>query len=114
MESNFEFGEIKISNDVISSIVAIAVEETEGFKMSKTIVDKVMSKNQSVKVSFSDSENLLITVNLMIKYGLNIQEVVPKVQDNIISNIEIMTGLKVEEVNVNVSSLYFDQVENQI
>ena len=109
MNSNFEFGQVKISADVISSIVAIAVEETEGFKMVKTLVDKVTSKNQSVKVSFNESENLILTVNVNVEYGLKIHEEVPKVQDNIISNLEIMTGLKVDEININVNSLYFKE-----
>lgn len=109
MESNFEFGEIKISNDVISSIVAIAVEETEGFKMVKTLVDKVMSKNQSVKVTFTEDEGLIVSVSVNVKYGLNIHEVAPNVQDNIISNVEVMTGLKVKEININVDGLYFEQ-----
>lgn len=109
MESNFEFGEIKISNDVISSIVAIAVEETEGFKLVKTLVDKVMSKNQAVKVTFTEDENLIVTVSVNVKYGLNIHEVAPTVQDNIISNVEIMTGLEVKEININVDGLYFEQ-----
>lgn len=109
MNSNFEYGQVKISADVIASIVAIAVEETEGFKMVKTLVDKVTSKNQSVKVSFNESENLILTVNVNVEYGLKIHEEVPKVQDNIISNLEIMTGLKVDEININVNSLYFKE-----
>lgn len=109
MNSNFEYGQVKISADVIASIVAIAVEETEGFKMVKTLVDKVTSKNQSVKVSFNESENLILTVNVNVEYGLKIHEEVLKVQDNIISNLEIMTGLKVDEININVNSLYFKE-----
>lgn len=111
MNSNFEYGQVKISADVIASIVAIAVEETEGFKMVKTLVDKVTSKNQSVKVSFNESENLIVTVNVNVEYGLKIHKEVPKVQDNITTNLEIMTGLKVDEVNINVNNLYFK--ENQ-
>lgn len=109
MNSNFEFGQVKISADVIASIVAIAVEETEGFKMVKTLVDKVTSKNQSVKVSFDESKSLAISVNVSVEYGLKIHEEVPKVQNNIITNVEIMTGLKVDEININVNNLYFKE-----
>lgn len=106
MDNNFECGQIKISNDVISSIVSIAVEETEGFRIVKTLVDKVTSKNQAIKIAFAEDESLSISVDVNIEYGLKIQEEVVRVQENIISNIEIMTGLKVSQVNVYVSGLY--------
>lgn len=109
MNSNFEFGQVKISTDVISSIVAIAVEETKGFKLVKTFVDKVTSKNQSVKVSFVDSDKLTITVDVNAEYGLKIHDIAPKVQDNVIMNVEIMTGLKVDEINININGLYFEE-----
>ena len=109
MNSNFEYGQVKISTDVIASIVSIAVEETEGFKVVKTLVDKIASKNQSVKVAFDESEKLAISVNVSVEYGLKIHNEVPKVQDNIMTNVEIMTGLKVDEININVNSLYFKE-----
>lgn len=109
MNSNFEFGQVKISTDVISSIVAIAVEETEGFKMVKTLVDKIISKNQSVKVSFNENGNLILTVDISVEYGLKIHKEIPKVQDNIINNLDMMTGLKVDELNINVNNLYFKE-----
>lgn len=107
MNNNLDFGQVKISTDVISSIVLIAVEETDGFNIVKTFVDKVTSKNQAVKIVFNEANSLDITVDVNIQYGLKIQEVVPKVQDNIKTNIEIMTGIDVNEINVNVNSLYF-------
>lgn len=107
MNNNLEYGQVKISSDVITSIVAIAVEETDGFNIVKTFVDKVTNKNQAIKISVDESEVLDITVDVNIEYGLKIYESVPKVQENIISNIEIMTGLKVNTININVNSLYF-------
>lgn len=109
MENKLEFGEVKISNDVIASITEIAVEETDGFRMVKTLVDKVMSKHQSVKIIFDESNDLIVTVNVLVKYGMNIHEVAPKVQDNIISNVEIMTGLRVKEINLSINGLYFEE-----
>ena len=109
MENNLDFGQVMISGDVIASIVAIAVEEVKGFKIVKTLVDKVSNKNQSIKVTFNEDEKLSISVNVTAEYGIKLKEEIPKVQDNIITNIEIMTGLKVEEVNVNVNSLYFTE-----
>ena len=109
MENNLDFGQVKISGDVIASIVAIAVEEVKGFKIVKTLVDKVSNKNQSIKVTFNEDEKLSISVNVTAEYGIKLKEEIPKVQDNIITNIEIMTGLKVEEVNVNLNSLYFTE-----
>lgn len=107
MENNLDFGQVKISSDVIASIVSIAVQEIKGFKIVKTLVDKVANKNQTIKVVFNQDGKLSITIDVIAEYGLKLQEEVPKVQDNVVSNIEIMTGLKVEEVNLNINSLYF-------
>ena len=111
MENNLDFGQVKISGDVIASIVSIAVEEVKGFKVVKTLVDKVANKNQTIKVIFNEDGKLSITINVVAEYGIKLQEEISKVQDNVVTNVEIMTGLKVEEVNVNINSLYF--VEKQ-
>ena len=103
--------EVNISRDVISSIVAIAINEIEGFKVVKRLVDRVTSKTQAIKVIFDENDNTAVTIeaNVEVKYGTIIQEEVSVVQENIISNVEIMTGLKVKKVNLIIESLYIEE-----
>lgn len=106
-KNTIKLSEVKISADVISSIVAIAIDEVEGFRVVKSFVDKVTSKIQSIKVNFNENnDTVIIEANVEAKFGIKIQEEILTVQENIISNVEIMTGLKIEEVNINVVSLY--------
>lgn len=105
MENNLEFGQVKISTDVISSIVAIAIEEIEGAKVhAHSFVDKVMPKNISSKVVIEGDE-VIVSESVSMKYGLNIIETVNKIQENISSSISAMTGLTVKKVNIEVSEL---------
>ena len=96
---------------IISSIVAIAINEIEGFKVVKRLVDRVTSKTQAIKVIFDENDNTAVTIeaNVEVKYGTIIQEEVSVVQENIISNVEIMTGLKVKKVNLIIESLYIEE-----
>lgn len=106
--NKLEAGEVKFSTDVISSIVEIAINETKNSKSSKSLVDKVMNKGTMIKVANFDDGNIDITIGILVKYGVNIPEVAINVQENVISNVESMTGLTVKNVNVNVDGLYFD------
>lgn len=104
MENNLEFGQVKISTDVISSIVSIAIEEIEGSKVCSSFVDKVIPKNTVSKIFIENNE---VTINeyVNIKYGLDIIETVTKIQENIATNVNIMTGLTVKNINITVNNL---------
>lgn len=106
--NKIESGEVKFSNDVISSIVEIAINEVPGVKTSKTLVDKVMNTNALIKVAIMNSSEIDITISVNVEYGKNIPEIAVKVQDNVISNVEAMTGLSVKNINVNVDGLYIE------
>lgn len=99
-------GQVKISNEVISSIVAIAINETEGFSLAtESFLNKVLLRNETViRVDMTDDETE-ITADVFVKYGLKINDEVKKLQANILENLEIMTSLNIKAVNINVVSL---------
>ena len=112
MEMIIDNGQVKISNEVISSIVAIAINETEGFSLAtENFLSKVLLKNENViKVVMNENE-VEITADVFVNYGLKINEEAKKLQANIIENLEIMTSLKVNEININVVSLVKETLE---
>lgn len=113
MEMIIDNGQVKISNEVISSMVAIAINETEGFSLAtENFLSKVLLKNENViKVVMNENEEVEITADVFVNYGLKINEEVRKLQANIVENLEIMTSLKVNEVNINVVSLVKETLE---
>ena len=106
-------GSINISEDVIATMVKLAVREVEGVAaMASTagpaVADLLGKKNVSkgVKVQFEENA-VIIDVIVTVKYGCNIVGV--NVQENVQSAVQAMTGLEQVTVNVHVSGVVFDK-----
>lgn len=106
-------GTIRIADDVVATIAALAAAETAGVAsltggisegLTKRISGKNVQKGVSVEVG---TEETAIDLRLVIQYGHKIDEVCRQVQGNVKEAVETMTGLKVVEVNVKVESIAF-------
>ena len=100
--------DVRIAEDVIASVAALAATEIEGVSgmagnLTNEFIGKFGVKNLSkgVKVNLYDG-SMDVALSLIIKYGSNIPEVSAKVQERVKSMIESMTGLAVESVSVNI------------
>ena len=97
-------GSIRISEDVVASIAALATSETPG-------VSGLYSTLTSDIVSFLSKKNLSkgvrIEIGFLALFGHNICDVAKQVQESVRSSVESMTGLKVTEVNVHVGGVTF-------
>ena len=103
-----EFGTVKIANDVVAMITALAVTEVEGVShMVGTIPNEIMSKvgmkkqTKGVKVDIT-KKNVSVDVAVNLLYGYNIPTTCSRLQDKIKNAIETMTGLNVTDVNVRI------------
>ncbi len=106
MTTNIDNNTIKLSEDAITSIVKIAVDEMEGVSVLENRYSSALTRSKSIKVKFEDN-NLNIDVITSVKYNENIQEIAKKLQAHIASNIEIMTNLKANTINVIVNDVTF-------
>ncbi len=106
-----DFGIIKIHNRVIGSVASLAAKEVKGvlaIAPSSPIKDlrDLFHKEDFVKgvnIQFGDNNNDVdISINLVIKYGSSVPYVSTMVQENIKKRVEELTGLIVNEVEVNV------------
>lgn len=104
MENN-NFGQVKISNDVIATIAGLAALEVDGVETTSTFTDKLL-KNNGVKIQIED-EDVNLDVMVIIEYGVSIQDTAFKVQENVKNTVETMTGLKVSQVNIHVQGISF-------
>lgn len=107
-----ENGKIMVSEDVIAAIITQAIAEVEGFaglsgKVGSDIIDKLGVKNwgKGIKVTIGEDDSVQIDCNVLIAYGQSVVTVANGIQDAITSAVESMTGVKVVEVNVNVSGI---------
>jgi len=104
-------GEVKIADDVVAAIAAIAAGEVEGVGkktvgLGGTLMEYVgvRRKDSNVRVEVV-GDIVHVDINITVRYGYSIPSVSGKVQEKIKSTIENMTGLNVSDVNVRISGI---------
>lgn len=111
-----EFGDIKISDDVVASIAGISAAEVEGISsMAGSItnekIKKIGIKNSSKGVKIViEGKDVTADIYVTVQYGYSIPDITAEVQDKVVSGIENMTGLHVKNVNVHVVGI---DIENK-
>ncbi len=112
---------LTISEDVIGIIAGIAAAEVEGVSgMTLGLVDginQILGSNKKyskgVKIEL-DGNNVVIDLYVIVRYGVRIPDVAFSIQNSVKSQVETMTGLNVESVNINVQGVTFDKVSKKI
>ncbi len=104
-------GEVKIASDVVAIIAALAATETDGVSsiagnITNELIGKFGMRNLAKKVKVAMEEGFVhVDIMLNVKYGYSIKEVSEQVQNRVSQQIETMTGLIVQEVNVRVTGV---------
>ena len=116
-----DLGSTTIQDSVVSAIVGIAAQEIEGVSMSHggtrmpgdssptvgEFVDNLTgsgSRTRGLSVEVGDRQAVAdITVN--VDYGRSIPEVTKAVRERVIKRVENLTGLEVNEVNIQVNDV---------
>lgn len=113
IESEDNGGKIVFAEDVVATIATLAASEIEGvYGMSGSafegIGEKLGKKNytKGIKVEVGSVE-CAVDMSIIVRYGFRIQEVCSNVQEAVKNAIEMMTGLKVVQVNISVNSIVF-------
>ena len=109
-------GNIKISVDVVSTIAGIATNEIEGVAgMYGTFAGGIAEmlgakKNPSkgVKVEMNET-SVKIDLYIVVEYGVRIPELAWEIQESVKNNVETMTGLDVQKVNIHIEGVNFDK-----
>jgi uncharacterized alkaline shock family protein YloU len=114
-----ERGSTSISDSVVSKIAGIAAQEVEGIRMGGGATQAVGgflgsitggTQTQGVSVEVGQEEAAL-DLTLTTEYGKSIPQLAEAVRQNVINRVESLVGLRVTEVNVTVSNVFFPQEE---
>ena len=105
-------GSVLISEDVIVTIVAHAVEEVEGVvglnvKPGADIIELIGKKNwgKGLKVTIGEDDALTVDCNITVAYGQSVVSVAGAVQAAVTNALESMAGVKIAAANVNVCGI---------
>jgi len=119
-----ERGNTTVQDSVVSKVAGIAAQEVEGIRMgggaSQTVgsimsaVPGVGSGSQSRGVSVEVGEvEAAVDLTVTVEYGRTIHQLAEAVRSNVIRRVENLVGLRVTEVNIAVSDIFFPQQEQQ-
>ena len=114
-----EHGSTVISDSVVSKIAGIAAQEVEGIRMGSGasqavggILGSITGGSQTQGVSVEvGQEEAAIDLTLTAEYGKSIPQLSEAVRRNVINRVESLVGLRVTEVNITVSNVFFPQEE---
>ncbi len=105
-------GNLKISEDVISTVTKLTVKEVKGvhsLALSPANLKDALLKvdaNRPIRISLNgDVAQIDISVNL--RYGFKIREVAEEIQTSVKDAVQNMTGVTVSKVNVYVAGVKF-------
>lgn len=114
-----ELGELRIADEVLCIIAGLAATEVEGVAgmsggIAGGIAEMLGRKNLSkgVKVDAGE-EQVVVDLFIIVQYGVQIDEVAWKIQENVKRAIEGMTGLNVVEVNVHIQGVDFPKEKEE-
>ena len=106
------FGTVKIADDVVAMIAALAATEVDGVAaMNGNVANELLSKvgvkglAKGVRVDIYNKK-VKVELAVVIEYGFNIPATCQQVQNKVKSAIENMTGLEVTDVNIRIAGIH--------
>jgi uncharacterized alkaline shock family protein YloU len=106
-----ELGGVKVYKSAISSLVSIAALEIPGVKAIagnfwSSLFDLFGRRYSQIYVDIGPhSDEISVSVPLVIAYGYNVVDVAAKVQENVRSALERSTNLNVRDVHVKIKEI---------
>jgi uncharacterized alkaline shock family protein YloU len=115
-----EEGTTSIADDVVAKIAEMAAREVRGVHELSSGLSGALRRftpGMSGRGSAADvevgKEEAIVDLDFVVDYGISIPSVAQSVRENVMTRLEHMTGLRVKEVNIEVSDLYFVEDERR-
>src|SRR5215208_2477408 len=116
-----ERGSTTIADSVVSKIAGIAAQEVDGIRMGSGASQAVggilgsitggSGGSQTQGVSVEVGQEAAVDLTLTAEYGKPIPQLAEAVRRNVVNRVENLVGLRVTEVNITVSNVFFPQQE---
>ena len=108
------FGNVKIHENVISSLVRFATLEVPGVSRlaGSSLLDGIAEivgnrrmQSRAISIDLSDDNQASIEVKVNILVGFRLPEVAEKIQKSIVDKVENTTGIKVKKIDVIIQEI---------
>lgn len=112
-----DHGMIIIPEDVIANMAGNAAMQCYGVvgMASRNKADGFASLlrkemlSKGVKVIVDEKQHIVITLHIIVEYGVNIAEMSKNIAKNVKYHVEMMTGFVVKNIEVYVESIRVDE-----
>jgi uncharacterized alkaline shock family protein YloU len=107
-------GSLKISEDVISTVAKLTINEINGVHSlapSSASVMEIVAKTgatKSIKIDLN-GDVAQIDISVILKSGHKIKDVAERIQTAVKDAVQNMTGVAVSKVNIYVAGVKFDE-----
>lgn len=101
-------GQVEIAEEVIAVIAVTSALEVEGISttVSKSFTEFFGKRTQTKCIKIEKEDNTIsVNLDIVVQFGSKILEVSEKVQSKVQNALETMTGMSVQEVNINVTGI---------
>lgn len=120
VSQTLEHGAIHISEEVIATIAALAIQDVEGvYGLNTSIASSDLSKlakraqGKGIRLVISEDDEISVDCYIVVLYGHSVVDVAKAVQDTVTAAIESTTGRRVKSVNVNISGITLPRAEKK-
>lgn len=96
---NGQKGKISYNADIVSGIVVLSLQETEGIEL-------VPSKSKGIKICF-EKEGVFADISVIAHYGYNVPELAYSIQQTVKQMVESMTKYRIAKIDVHIQSVVF-------
>ncbi len=111
LHENEKIGTVKIADDVVAMIAALAATEVDGVAaMNGNVANEFLSKvgvkglAKGVRVEIFNKK-VKVELAITMEYGFNIPATCQRVQNKVKNAIQNMTGLEVTDVNIRIAGI---------
>jgi uncharacterized alkaline shock family protein YloU len=119
-QDHTSLGKVEIAPEVIEVIASIASSEVEGVasmrgNFASGVVERLGKKNhgKGVRVELTE-EGIIVDVYVVMNFGVSIPTVAKNIQDSVRQTLDTMTALKVDEVNIHVVGVQFENQKHEV
>lgn len=108
-------GKVYCGKNIMLSIINLSAKEISGVaSLCKNFASKFkrfFSNNyfEGVKVSYTQSKNLIIDIYLNVYFGYSVADVAYRVQENVKNGISNMISAKIDSINIHVLGVEFSR-----
>ena len=120
VSQTLEHGAIHISEEVIATIAALAIQDVEGvYGLNTSIASSDLSKlakraqGKGIRLVISEDDEFSVDCYFVLLYGHSVVDVPRGVQDPVTAAIESTTGRRVKSVNVNISGITLPRADKK-